>query len=124
LNLIAFGATKNRQFGNTDVGVSKLPTCEPKSRDNKISMIDLMKFACAKCPVFLKNKGMYRTAGARVASMQPIRSEEEEKGYLAKERQAELSSRSFKCEYCDFSTQEREQAVKHQEVSDKHWFRF
>jgi hypothetical protein len=97
--------------------------CRPKSLDNDLSLMDVLKYACPRCLVFFKNralaKKMIEGKAARIIDL--AQNADEEPGYLMREARKALSQK-FKCAECDFQTDSQTEAAKHQEKGYRHWF--
>jgi hypothetical protein len=97
--------------------------CRPKSLDNDLSLMDVLKYACPRCLVFFKNKTlakkMIEGKAARIIDL--AQNSDEEPGYLMREARKALSQK-YKCAECDFQTDNQTEAAKHQEKGYRHWF--
>jgi DNA-directed RNA polymerase subunit RPC12/RpoP len=97
--------------------------CRPKSLDNDLSLMDVLKYACPRCLVFFKNKTlakkMIEGKAARIIDL--AQNADEEPGYLMREARKALSQK-YKCAECDFQTDNQTEAAKHQEKGFTHWF--
>jgi DNA-directed RNA polymerase subunit RPC12/RpoP len=97
--------------------------CRPKSLDNDLSLMDVLKYACPRCLVFFKNralaKKMIEGKAARIIDL--AQNADEEPGYLMREARKALSQK-YKCAECDFQTDNQNEAAKHQEKGYRHWF--
>jgi DNA-directed RNA polymerase subunit RPC12/RpoP len=97
--------------------------CRPKSLDNDLSLMDVLRYACPRCLVFFKNrtlaKKMIEGKAARIIDL--AENADEEPGYLMREARKALSQK-YKCAECDFQTDTQTEAAKHQEKGYRHWF--
>lgn len=97
--------------------------CRPKSLDNDISLMDVLKYACPRCLVFFKNralaKKMIEGKAARIIDL--AQNADEQPGYLMREARRALSQK-YKCAECDFQTDSQTEAARHQEKGFGHWF--
>jgi hypothetical protein len=111
---------RSYQGGNWEFEIA---ICRPKTADNDLTILEVLKYACPRCKVFLANRTVAERAAKGKATRIVDMNADDQPGYLAREG-AMLVGRLFKCEApnCDFQTSDQREAAKHQERGFEHWF--
>jgi predicted DNA-binding protein len=101
--------------------------CRPKTADNDLTVLEVLKYACLRCKVFLAHKTVAQRAArgkaTRIVDLNTEDGDDDDRpGYLARQQKA-LSGR-FRCAApkCDFQTNDQREATKHQDTGFEHWF--
>ncbi|GEM_PF-1907552 len=110
------------QGGNWEFEIAE---CRPKSADNELSVLEVLKYACPRCKVFLLNKRISEKSAdgkaSKIIDLALNQNEDDRPGYLARQAQRALSAK-YKCAECDFETDNQSEAARHQEKGYRHWF--